>query len=94
MMPGLVAMFSKQGWLVLLWGLLLLPIGFGIQAIALIKTRAIARWQGVLFLVGVLFVGFPDGAEIVNLGASLLLLVAFAPYGVQLISARRQQRPV
>ena len=31
-MPGLLAMFSKRGWLVLLWGILLLPIGFGIQA--------------------------------------------------------------
>lgn len=30
MMPGLLAMFSKRGWLVLLWGIVLLPLGFGI----------------------------------------------------------------
>jgi len=28
MMPGLLAMFAKEGWLILLWGIMLLPIGF------------------------------------------------------------------
>jgi hypothetical protein len=85
MMPGLMAMFSKKGWLVLLWGLLLLPIGFSVQAVALITSRAIPRWQSVLFLIGVLFVGTPDGAEIVNLTAAILLAMAFVPYGVGMI---------
>jgi hypothetical protein len=85
MMPGLLAMFSKEGWLVLTWGLLLLPIGCAIQAIVLIKANAIPRWQSILFLVGVLFVGIPDGVEIINLSASVLLACAFVPYGIQLI---------
>ena len=38
MMPGLLAMFSKNGWMVMLWGIVLLPVGFGMQAIALFKT--------------------------------------------------------
>ncbi len=25
MLPGLLAMFSKQGWLIILWGIVLLP---------------------------------------------------------------------
>jgi hypothetical protein len=87
MMPGLLAMFSKQGWLVLIWGILLLPIGFGIQAIGLLKSDALPRWQSVLFLIGVLFIGTPDGAELVNLMASLLIAVAFIPYGVHIIRA-------
>jgi hypothetical protein len=87
MLPGLLAMFSKQGWLVILWGIVLLPIGFAIQAIALIKTRALPRWQSFLFLIGVLFVGTPDGVEIVNLSASVLMAVAMIPYGVKLIQA-------
>jgi hypothetical protein len=85
MMPGLMAMFSKEGWLVLLWGLLLLPIGFATQAVALLRSRRIPRWQGTLFLVGVLFVGTPDGVEIVNLTAAGLLAAAFVPYGIRLI---------
>jgi hypothetical protein len=83
MMPGLMAMFSKEGWLVLLWGLLLLPIGFAVQAITLLRYRVIPRWQGILFLIGVLFVGTPDGVEIVNLTAASLLAIAFVPYGIR-----------
>jgi hypothetical protein len=74
--------------LVLIWGLLFLPIGFVIQAIALLKSRAIPRWQGVLFLVGVLFIGTPDGVEIINLSAAILMAIAFVTYGVQIIADR------
>jgi hypothetical protein len=85
MMPGLFAIFTKQGWLVLLWGVLLLPLGFTLQAIALLQSRALPRWQSGLFLVAVLLVAAPDGMEVVNLGASLLMAVALLPYGLQLI---------
>jgi hypothetical protein len=85
MIPGLLAMFSKEGWLVILWGIVFLPIGFGIQAMALIKTRSIPRWQSIVFLIGVLFVATPDGMEIINLGASILMAVSLIPYGVKLI---------
>jgi hypothetical protein len=86
MMPGLLAMFSKEGWLVILWGLLLLPVGFAIQTIGLIKTRSLPRWQSFLFLFGVLFVGTPDGMEIINLSASVLMAISLVPYGVKLVS--------
>lgn len=90
MMPGLLAMFSKEGWLVLLWGILLLPIGFAVQAVALLTSRTIPRWQSTLFLIGVLLVGTPDGVEIVNLTAACILTVAFVPYGIRLI----RQEPI
>ena len=85
MMPGLLAMFSKEGWLVLLWGIVFLPIGFAIQAIALLKAQALPRWQASLFLIGVLFVAMPDGMEIVNLSASILMAIALFPYGISII---------
>ena len=85
MMPGLLAMFSRKGWMVLLWGIVCLPIGFAMQAIPLVKTRAIPRWQGLLFLIGILLVGTPDGLEIVNLTACILMGVGLVPYGVQTI---------
>jgi hypothetical protein len=88
MMPGLLAMFSHKGWMVLLWGIVLLPIGFAILAIALLRTRALPRWQSALFLVGVLLVGFPDGAEIINLTASILMAAALVPYGMRMLAAR------
>lgn len=85
MMPGLLAMFSMQGWMILLWGILLLPAGFGLQAIALLKSKAIPRWQSLLFLIGVLLIATPDGVEVINLSASILLTIALVPYGIQLI---------
>ena len=84
-MPGLLAMFTKQGWLALLWGILLLPIGFVIQAVALLKTNTFPGWQSILFLIGVLLVSTPDGLEIINLTASILMAIAFVPYGIQII---------
>jgi hypothetical protein len=85
-MPGVMAMFTKQGWMVLLWGILFLPIGFAIQAIALLKTNTIPRWESILFLIGVLLVGTPDGLEIINLSASILMAIALVPYGIQIIA--------
>ena len=85
-MPGVLAMFTKKGWLVLLWGIVCLPIGFAIQAIALLKTNALSPWQSILFLIGVLLVGIPDGVEIINLSASILMAIAFVPYGIQIIA--------
>lgn len=84
-LPGVLAMFTKQGWLVLLWGIVFLPIGFAIQAIALLKTKTVPRWQSILFLIGVLLVATPDGLEIINLSASFLMAIALVPYGIQII---------
>jgi hypothetical protein len=84
-MPGVLAMFTKQGWLVLLWSIVFLPIGFAIQAVALLKTNTIPRWQSTLFLIGVLLVATPDGLEIINLSASILMAIAFVPYGIRII---------
>jgi hypothetical protein len=86
MMPGLLVIFAKEGWLVLLWGIMLLPIGFAIQALGLLRSKSIPRWQSALLLIGVLFVATPDGVEIVNLIASVLLAIAFVPYGIRIIS--------
>jgi hypothetical protein len=86
MMPGLLAIFSFKGWMVLVWGFLFLPIGFAIQTIALLKTKALPRWQGALFLIGLLFVGFPDGCEIINLTGSILMAVALVPYGMRMVA--------
>lgn len=86
MMPGLLAIFSKKGWMKLLWGILILPVGFAIQTVGLLQVNALPRWQSILFLIGVLLVGTPDGMEIINLSASILMAVAMIPYGIHLIA--------
>lgn len=87
MLPGVMVMFTKKGWLKLLWGILLLPIGFTIQAIALLTTNTLPPWQSILFMVGALLVGTPDGLEIINLSASILLAISFVPYGIRIIAS-------
>lgn len=86
MMPGLLAMYEKQGWLILIWGLILLPIGFIVQAFGLFKSKILAKWQSILFLIAMLFIGTPDGAEIFNLTAAILMAIALLPYGLKLIA--------
>ena len=87
MMPGLLAMFSKKNWMILLWGILFLPVGFAIQSVGLLQVSALPPWQSALFLIGVLLVGTPDGLEIINLSASVLMATALIPYGIQLIAS-------
>jgi hypothetical protein len=87
MMPGLLAMFNKKGWMVLLWGMLALPAGFAVQTLGLLQVGALPLWQSILFLIGVLFVATPDGLEIINLTASVLMATALIPYGIRLIAA-------
>lgn len=87
MMPGLLAIFSKKGWMILVWGMLLLPLGFAIQAVGLLQANVLPRCQSTLFLIGVLLVGTPDGLEIINLSASILMAAALIPYGMQLIAS-------
>ena len=85
-MPGVMTMFEKKGWMVLLWGIVLLPIGFALQAVGLMAANTLPVWQSLLFLIGVLLVAVPDGLEIINLSASVMMAVAFVPYGIQIIA--------
>jgi hypothetical protein len=84
--PALSAIYAKQGWLWLLWGIVLIPVGFAVLAIAALTSAACSPWVAVLLLVGVLFIGFPDGAEIVNLAAALTMAAGLVPYGLTLIT--------
>jgi hypothetical protein len=85
MMPGLLAIFSFKGWMALVWGLLLIPVGVIVQTAGMLGAKVLPRWQLGLLLVSVPFIGFPDGAEIVNLTAALLMTAAMLPYGVRLL---------
>ena len=90
MMPGLLAMFSFKGWMVLVWGLLLMPIGVIVQTVGMFRAKVLPRWQLGLLLVGVLFIGFPDGAEIINLTAAIVMAAAMVPYGARLVRGRTE----
>jgi hypothetical protein len=92
MMPGLLAIFSFKGWLALVWGLVFMPLGVMIQAAGMMVTQQLPRWQAGLLLVSIPFVGFPDGAEIVNLLAAVAMAAAMIPYGAALIASHAEDR--
>jgi len=83
--PALSAIFAKKGWLWLLWGIVLIPIGFAVLGIAALASGATSPWVAILLLVGVLLIGFPDGAEIVNLGAAITMAAGLVPFGLAMI---------
>lgn len=93
MMPGLTAIFDKQGWVILVWGMVLLPLGVAVQAIGLIRARQWPTWQAVTLLAGSVLIAAPDGMEIINETAALALLVALTPQAVRLARGRSTTTP-
>jgi len=91
MLPGLVAIFSFKGWMAMVWGLVLMPIGVLVQTVGMMKARVLSRQQRALLLVSLVLIGFPDGAEIVNLSAAVLMTAAMFPYGVRLIAGMERE---
>jgi hypothetical protein len=88
LLPGIEALMAKKGWLFVMWGILLLPLGFTIQAIGLIKTRAFSLWQTVPLLIGALLTAMPDGFEIIGVTASIFLAAGLIPIGLRYLGGR------
>lgn len=83
--PGLRALHAKAGWMVLVWAVVLLPLGFAILAVALLASDALPAWQGIALLVGSLLLLVPDGLELVSLTGCALLAAAMIPTGIHLL---------
>lgn len=83
--PGLRALYAKAGWMVLVWAVVLLPLGFAVLAVALLASDALPAWQGIALLVGSLLLLMPDGLELVSLTGCALLALAMIPTGIQLL---------
>jgi hypothetical protein len=82
--PALDLMLQKQGWLVILNLLPLLPFGFLLLGIALFRSAIVPKWQAVIIITGSVLLLNPE-IEIVNLSAAILFLIAFVPYTITLI---------
>ncbi len=84
LVPGIEAMFHYKGWLWLLYFLPLLPIGFVIQSIGLVRSKIISRRLSIPTLIGSLLMINPD-IDIIGLVATIFLAIGFLPYAAQLI---------
>jgi hypothetical protein len=84
--PGFKTMSQKASWLKLVWGIVLLPLGFIILAIANLGGLTLPSWQCICLIIGSVLLLTPDGFEIINLGASIILLAGLLPMGLSWLS--------
>jgi hypothetical protein len=84
--PGFKTMSQKASWLKLVWGIVLLPLGFILLAIANLVGLTIPAWQCICLIIGSGLLLVPDGFEIINLGASIILLAGLLPMGLNWLS--------
>jgi hypothetical protein len=80
--PGFRTISQKASWLKLVWGIVLLPLGFIILAVANLGGLTLPSWQCICLIIGSGLLLVPDGFEIVNLGASIILIVGLLPMGL------------
>ena len=85
--PALIVMHERAGWLSLLWLLPLLPVGFAIQGIGVVRERLMPTWRGTALVTGALLLANPD-IELISLLGSVLIGVALVPYGWGLLRSR------
>jgi len=84
LLPGLQAMILYKGqmWMARLY--VLMPVGFVLMGIALVRTRIVPRWQGAAVTLGALMLFNPD-IDLVSLIASVVLAIGLVPMGLELI---------
>jgi len=77
--PVLEVLLLKRGYLIFLWLLPILPIGFLLLSIGLYLEKAVPRWQSIPLIFGSLLLANPE-IEVINLSASIILAFALIPY--------------
>jgi len=79
---GFRTISQKASWLKLVWGIVLLPLGFIILAVANLGGLTLSAWQCICLITGSALLLMPDGFEIINLGASVILIAGLLPMGL------------
>ncbi|MDH3712108.1 MAG: hypothetical protein OER04_19635 [Cyclobacteriaceae bacterium] len=78
--PFLQVLIDKKGLLVVNWLFILLPLGFILQIVGLIRQELIAKTSGVLTIIGLLLLINPD-IEIISTVGTILMIVGLVPLG-------------
>jgi hypothetical protein len=89
--PAIDAMFQFRGWLWMLQLLPLLPVGFIIQSVGLVRSRTMPRQHSVPILIGSIMMANPD-VDIIGLAATIVLAGGFVPYAFRLIHTPVEDR--
>ena len=80
--PALQVMLERGGWLWIVYLLVLLPVGFILQALGLAKAGVISKGRAALIVLGMatLFVG---DIEIVTALGAVLMCLGYMPMGIR-----------
>ena len=81
-LPALQSLLDKAGWLWITWLFILLPVGFILQTIGLMREKAAPKWQGLCIIIGLLLLINPDIEIISTIGATLMC-VGLIPLGMR-----------
>ncbi len=84
LLPGLQAMIEHKGYLWMAQLYILMPVAFILMAIALVRTKAVPRWQGIAVGLGGLLLLNPD-IDLISLVASGVLAIGLAPMGMTIL---------
>lgn len=87
LLPGLQAMIQYRGqmWMAKLYALI--PLGFILMGLALMRTKIVPRWQGAAVTLGAALLFNPD-IDLISLIASVVLAIGLVPMGYALIRNR------
>jgi len=80
--PYLEVIVKKEGLLFIVWLIFALMIGGILQAIGLMKEKIIAKWQGIIIIIGLLLLINPDIELISTVGATLMC-IGYIPWGIK-----------
>jgi hypothetical protein len=81
LLPGFQALLDNKGYIWITKLLILLPIGFIVLAIGLILAGVVPVWQGVLLIIGMLFMINPD-IDLLSLIGSCFMLISLGSMGI------------
>ena len=83
--PALQVLLDRGGWLWLVQLLLLLPLGFALQAVGLARSGVIGRRQAFTIVFGLLLLLAGDIEVITSLGA-VAMCIGYIPMGLRELS--------
>jgi hypothetical protein len=84
-LPAFQALFAKEGLLKATLTLPLLPLGFIVQSIGLLRGKYIPTREGITIFLGSLLMANP-GIELFNLMGAIVLHIGFLPLSFRLIT--------
>ena len=91
--PALQVLLDRGGWLWFVQLLILLPVGFALQAVGLAQAKVIGKGAAGVIVIGLLLLLAGDIEIITAIGAALMC-VGYIPMGVRELRGELEPRAV